>query len=50
MKVCNLKPMVIFKFLNFITDFLDWGVLCNRGDCYKSLKKIDEALKDYLKA
>ncbi|EGR33413.1 tetratricopeptide repeat protein [Ichthyophthirius multifiliis] len=28
----------------------DWGVYCNRGDCYRMNNKIDEALKDYLKA
>jgi Flp pilus assembly protein TadD len=25
----------------------DWGVLANRGDCFRSLGKIDLALKDY---
>ncbi|KAL4464320.1 hypothetical protein ABPG72_017106 [Tetrahymena utriculariae] len=28
----------------------DWGVITNRGDCYRMQNRIDDALKDYLKA
>ena len=25
----------------------DWGILCNRGDCYRSLNNFVKALQDY---
>lgn len=28
----------------------DWGILTNRGDCYKALNQYVNALEDFLKA
>lgn len=29
---------------------MDWGMYCNRGDCYKGLNNLVKALEDYQKA